>query len=605
MLIPVCTLLLFVATCILKSQENGSPASYRSTLRFIVDHRGDSLEAESQKSTRIRYGTQRSEHLEELREFEAFFNPITSLRALYNGNRLSNRRLIVTTTSMSDAFLSDQKENLIRIPVVPIPGDSLEYTVERDWPNVNFIPPIAVPNVPLLEKYEVIVDHPNDVHISLSVYDARHSVRFTVDSSRKGRKVLRIDSIPYQPHIPFFPFNDVLCYVVLNVQHNKALPGHSAPASLATWYTSWFPQEYDLSASQRDRLLAQCTSAKYRADSMICAFDFIRNNIRYVSDVRGIGAYVPRRPSQVMDQLYGDCKDRAHLLSSMYRTLGVPSGIALVSDQRAEVVPGYSNLRLFYHAVTWYVMNGDTLLIDPTSRFSTFDHLTSDMRDRPVLLVDGSRSRWTRSATMDSAFHFRITSSFSDDHLTSVPSTVLLGTDAISHVRYQRTFNPASKHEEVVQRQMESLLHGLKIESLHLTDTTSDVWTAQCVLDYSNLVTVRNGKIFVPMKIGGVISSTVLQRLQDKLPIELEPIADIDIILQFANKRSTQGDTTVMVEGPRDVRHQVQCYQEGNQSVVRLRTKVGRRWFAGEDRSSILEFVQSYLRLRTTLISLQ
>ena len=61
---------------------------------------------------------------------------------------------------------------------------------------------------------------------------------------------------------------------------------------------------------------------------------FVQGDIRYVAIELGIGGLQPHQASDIYSHRYGDCKDKATLMSSMLREIGVESYYLDVNTQR-------------------------------------------------------------------------------------------------------------------------------------------------------------------------------------------------------------------------------------------------------------------------------
>ena len=57
-------------------------------------------------------------------------------------------------------------------------------------------------------------------------------------------------------------------------------------------------------------------------------------NVRYVSISLGVGRYQPHSASDVLQNGYGDCKDKHTLLSAMLRAEGIQSYPVLIGSAR-------------------------------------------------------------------------------------------------------------------------------------------------------------------------------------------------------------------------------------------------------------------------------
>lgn len=72
---------------------------------------------------------------------------------------------------------------------------------------------------------------------------------------------------------------------------------------------------------------------------IVAAIHYVQNHIRYLGIENGIGSHKPRPAAQIVAQGYGDCKDKALLLSSLLGALGIKAHPALVDTTWREHLP--------------------------------------------------------------------------------------------------------------------------------------------------------------------------------------------------------------------------------------------------------------------------
>lgn len=65
--------------------------------------------------------------------------------------------------------------------------------------------------------------------------------------------------------------------------------------------------------------------------------EFVQMNVRYVAIELGIGGYQPHAATEVYTHLYGDCKDKSTLLSTMLNEIGVESHYVLINTERGAI----------------------------------------------------------------------------------------------------------------------------------------------------------------------------------------------------------------------------------------------------------------------------
>ncbi|MDR1144806.1 MAG: DUF3857 domain-containing protein [Verrucomicrobiales bacterium] len=146
-------------------------------------------------------------------------------------------------------------------------------------------------------------------------------------------------------------------------------------AAVADWALPLYalPADGELLRQQAARLAQLPGSQEQRA---VAAVDFVQKEVRYLGMEMGVGSHRPSPPELVLERRFGDCKDKALLLTALLRRLGVEAYPVLVnSDWRGrldELLPGAN---AFDHVVTLIVINGQALLIDATAVYQAGQRL--------------------------------------------------------------------------------------------------------------------------------------------------------------------------------------------------------------------------------------
>jgi cellulose synthase operon protein C len=110
-------------------------------------------------------------------------------------------------------------------------------------------------------------------------------------------------------------------------------------------------------------------------------YDFISNKIDYEDLSFQYSAYVPQKPESVLDDRYGDCKDKCALLIAMLRSAGIDSWIAL-SDPTYDGENTFLPSPRFNHTIVVVPKAGvgsTDLLLDPTSESFTYPDLPPNL----------------------------------------------------------------------------------------------------------------------------------------------------------------------------------------------------------------------------------
>ena len=151
----------------------------------------------------------------------------------------------------------------------------------------------------------------------------------------------------------------------------------------------------------------QLTTGKTDFDGQLRAITgFLQSDIRYVAIEIGIGGFQPHPASDVFHYRYGDCKDKATLLSSMLQEAGIHSNYVIIHTERGIVDPAVPST-YFNHAILAVELPDATpaktyrsvitaksgkqyLIFDPTDTYTPVGYLRADLQDTYALLVTDS-----------------------------------------------------------------------------------------------------------------------------------------------------------------------------------------------------------------------
>ncbi|WP_375771503.1 DUF3857 domain-containing protein [Archangium gephyra] len=99
----------------------------------------------------------------------------------------------------------------------------------------------------------------------------------------------------------------------------------------------------------------------------LAAVRFVQDEVRYLGIELGPNTHQPHAPGQVLSQRFGDCKDKALLLATLLRPLGIPAHVALVnSRRRGGVASELPSPYAFNHAIVRAQVAGRTEWVDAT-----------------------------------------------------------------------------------------------------------------------------------------------------------------------------------------------------------------------------------------------
>ena len=170
------------------------------------------------------------------------------------------------------------------------------------------------------------------------------------------------------------------------------------------WYLNLSNGRRDASPPIAQQVASLTASAQTPLEKMKALARFVQHDIRYVAIELGIGGFQPHPASEVFTHHYGDCKDKATLLSSMLKQIGVESYYVMIDMKRGAVTPETPANVYFSHAILAIKLPGNVsdpslvataehprlgtlLYFDPTNEITPFGEIGGYLQANYGLLV--------------------------------------------------------------------------------------------------------------------------------------------------------------------------------------------------------------------------
>lgn len=138
-------------------------------------------------------------------------------------------------------------------------------------------------------------------------------------------------------------------------------------ADVARWADKLFAKAINASDPVREQAAQLVSKAQTNDERVQRVLDFVQSDIRYFGTEIGANSHLPADAQTVLKQRYGDCKDKAALLVSLLRALGITAKPVLVStvyrEDAASLLP---SPLVFDHAIAQVHLGSDVYWLDGT-----------------------------------------------------------------------------------------------------------------------------------------------------------------------------------------------------------------------------------------------
>jgi hypothetical protein len=233
---------------------------------------------------------------------------------------------------------------------------------------------------------EDVLEYPADRPIYYDVVSGKVDRREEKDEN--GRHVIRFiwDNPPLVPDEPLAPpISEVIPVLVISTFKDWG--------SFRSWYQEAVHGFTEPDAQVRE-LAAKLTKGKVsREDKLRALFDFVADDIRYVNYQSG-EYWLPNRPQQLLARREGDCDDKAILLITLLKAVGIDAQEVMVQARVDDAQPSVVRAKtaaipLFNHGIAFLPGPNGGMYLDATSPQSRLGPLPSMDARAPALRMEG------------------------------------------------------------------------------------------------------------------------------------------------------------------------------------------------------------------------
>jgi Transglutaminase-like superfamily len=372
---------------------------------------------------------------------------------------------------------------------------------------------------------EVVVEVAPQTPIFIDVLHG-HADR-QIDRDENGRHVTRLiwDKPPLVPDEPLAPgLTEIVPMIVGST--------YKTWADLRSWYTEAI-RDFAVPDEEVKRLAEELTKGKATREAKLEAlFDFVADDIRYVNYVSGEW-YLPNRPQQLLARREGDCDDKALLLITLLKAVGIDAEEVMVQSRQTNepslLLSKNVAIPLFDHGIAFLPGSGGGggTYLDATSPESRLGPLPSmDARAyglkvdaKPAAIIQlpkGSPDDHGSDATWTLTLHDNGSGDLVGEELHSGDSAFWLRTYASQ---------PDARVQYVEDNLVSPYLPTVSVDKS--IEFKGDLPHGQAWVKYKahsdGVARLEEGQLVVPMTRGASLASQLAPLLKRTLPVSLPP----------------------------------------------------------------------------------
>ena len=392
-----------------EASENSSVVILLEDHRYVVDK-------QSRTSSKIRrvYRIQKESAVDYWasieQEFQPWYEQKPQVRARVIGPEGNIHWLDPKTIAESPArdygqnIFSDRRVVRVPLPAVEV-GSVVEYEIKikEKFPllSAGVTRRIIVMDSVPIERFHVLIEAHKDINLrtivrlmpesALERETSSMGIRFECDlGPLEAREDLEYFISPDTPSHPYLSFSTGESWQAVAKEYGKIVDKQLEGADL-----SGILDGIDLIGP------APVVAGRLTAR--------LHEEIRYTGVEFGEAEIVPRKPAQILQRKYGDCKDKAALLVAMLRAAGLDSYLALLSSgYDLDVDRDLPGMGQFDHAIV-YVDSVPPIWIDATAEKTRIDSLPTIDQGRLALIAKSNTTELVRTPESEAKDNWQVT----------------------------------------------------------------------------------------------------------------------------------------------------------------------------------------------------
>lgn len=250
----------------------------------------------------------------------------------------------------------------------PMPHVTMEIPVARELPVISSVLEVRVPKDWSFHfAFEGLIA--SDPVVTRSAYASSYSWHWSDIAADTGELLA---APHHRPGLKFSTFKDW--------------------REFADWYSHITRLTDEISPEIVAKARELTHDATIERDKIQALYEYV-NSLRYVAIPLGVSSVRPHSAANVLQNQFGDCKDKANLLNTLLRALNIKADLVLVPrfSQASDALPGLA----FNHAISRVTSGSETLWLDPTDEVCRFGLLPPGDGGRNVLIIDGESNSLT------------------------------------------------------------------------------------------------------------------------------------------------------------------------------------------------------------------
>jgi transglutaminase-like putative cysteine protease len=602
--LTLATLLFLLFLSLALYGQDSAEVRYKRIYDFKIEKKGKKFKLTSRISHEYVYLTESPTLCRWHYIYEPYFAPVEKIKAHFRNKKIKDDYRSWDYATDENTFMTDNKIHTIVIPDEIKAGDKFTLSYMKKYIDIAYMPLIEIPNINFVERFRIKFTHPKEVKVNFEIFFPGDKAEYKIDSIDEKMTTLTFFDIPFSKYVDDYYFTNIFAFILPEIEYDGRQLIPTSETDFVNWYGTLVNLEPELDKEYSAFLADTLDDSTSNIEKLAIINGFVRDNIRYIADKSNRHSFIPHDPLLTLTNRYGDCTDKAALVTAIARNVGINVRMALVYNRPRPDMEGIHRTD-FDHVICYYEDDKDSIFFDPTARYCDFGNLPQSLVDSRALILDpvNPRLRVIEMPNNEAMLELLITSSldFPDGGLAKI----CLRNDYLIEGR--------KVIETMTQNVLESLLigfigshfHKISLSDINFKEKKDDAIIFEAKADISEFIISSTENKYIPKEPFALATQGIISRADDNFPIHLSRTMKLLLSLNLDCTGFAVSSDSLILD---DFNHhyfasRIVAQDSGNVNInyEYNRTK---KTFSSETKSDCLGFARSYSKNKTAMYTL-
>lgn len=523
------------------------------------------------------------------------------------------------------SFLSDQKIHYVKLVNDQKIGNTFSIKQYYEYNSIKLLSPINIPRNDGLKKFKIEIKYPKNLNVKITPIFNADSLSYEVKQKKEYISIV-FDSLNFIKDVDYLNDSSTFAYLKIEVSENSKILNPQQTSDIISNYLEKFPdygkdlnQYIDVLMNESERnpsisdslkvvskgsggstiikrslieLINTTQKMERDEDKVKAIYQFVQKNIRYISKSDSIYTIYPHRPSEVLKNGYGDCKDFSYLIQSLAKYFNINVDLALLNTHYIPKAEALS-LDSFNHMIAVYQSQEQNYFLDATDQYSTYGAVPRDFFNLPYLVIrmDQNGFRYFPQVKGKSAMNISI--QCGEEAPYSGKAIIELRNTLRSSFLYNQVSMDDISSNNFLSEITSSNFAQISFKNFKKSTINDSVVIVECDADMSKFFIHSDTKTYIK-KQAFVISNELLKRKNDQCSVFLGDTMDINLDVILPNKFTLFEDQTDILNDKNLYYHSKLVHQD-NKSCLSYRIQVQPMNYQGGEKDALISLIEKLI----------